>query len=145
MYSLIVALATPINAPWTLFHSSHNCACAEPPPASDGGTPITGYTVTAQPGGATCATTGTTECKVTGLHNGTAYTFTKCAWWPNIVLDGSGTQIDEGAENVGLTLDLSVSGLHRGQITYRHNTTTDGMTLAGMFDGKAVTTPRPLP
>ncbi len=48
-------------------------------PASDGGTPITGYTVTAQPGGATCTTTGATECEVTGLHNGTAYTFTVVA------------------------------------------------------------------
>jgi len=48
-------------------------------PASDGGTPITGYTVTAQPGGATCETTGATECEVTGLHNGTAYTFTVVA------------------------------------------------------------------
>jgi pimeloyl-ACP methyl ester carboxylesterase len=83
--------------------------------------------------------------EVSASEEGTAYNFTKCAWWPNIVLDGSGTQIDEGAENVGLTLDLSVSGLHRGQITYRHNTTTDGMTLAGTFDGKPATTPRPLP
>ena len=48
-------------------------------PASDGGTPITGYTVTAQPGGATCTTTGATQCKVTGLQNGTAYTFTVVA------------------------------------------------------------------
>lgn len=83
--------------------------------------------------------------EVSASEEGTAYTFTRCAWWPNIVLDGGGTQIDEGAENVGLTLDLTVSGLHRGQITYRHNTSTDGMTLGGMFDGKAVTTPRPLP
>jgi len=44
-------------------------------PASDGGTPITGYTVTAEPGDATCTTTGATECTVTGLTNGTAYTF----------------------------------------------------------------------
>ncbi|HET6161882.1 MAG TPA: alpha/beta fold hydrolase [Dongiaceae bacterium] len=83
--------------------------------------------------------------EVSAAEEGTAYTFNKCAWWNDIVLDGSGTRIDEGAENVGLTLDLSVSGLHRGQISYRHNTTTDAMTLTGAYDGKAVTTPRPLP
>jgi len=83
--------------------------------------------------------------EVSAAEEGTAYTFNKCAWWRNMIVDGGGTQIDEGAENVGLTLDLSVSGMHQGQLTYRHNTTTDGMTLTGTYDGKAVTTPRPLP
>ena len=27
---------------------------------------------------------------------GTEYTFTKCAMWPNVVLDGTGTDIEEG-------------------------------------------------
>lgn len=45
-------------------------------PASDGGSPITGYTVTSSPGGKTCTwTTGPLSCTVTGLTNGTAYTF----------------------------------------------------------------------
>jgi outer membrane protein OmpA-like peptidoglycan-associated protein len=47
-------------------------------PASDGGAAITGYTVTANAGGGTC-TTSTTSCVVTGLTNGTAYTFTVTA------------------------------------------------------------------
>jgi len=45
-------------------------------PASNGGSPITGYTATASPGGATCSTAGSLSCTVTGLLNGTAYTFT---------------------------------------------------------------------
>ena len=48
-------------------------------PASNGGAEITGYTVTASPGGATCTTTGATSCTVPGLTNGTAYTFTVTA------------------------------------------------------------------
>ena len=38
--------------------------------------PVSAYTVTASPGGRTCATTGALECLVTGLAAGTPYTFT---------------------------------------------------------------------
>ena len=48
-------------------------------PASDGGAVITGYTVTASPGGATCSTSSALSCTVTGLTNGTSYTFTVVA------------------------------------------------------------------
>ena len=45
-------------------------------PLSSGGFPITGYTVTASPGGQTCLSGGaTTTCTVQGLTNGQAYTF----------------------------------------------------------------------
>ncbi|MFV0260077.1 MAG: fibronectin type III domain-containing protein, partial [Acidimicrobiales bacterium] len=50
------------------------------PPADDGGSPITSYTVTAEPGGATCALDApATSCVITGLTNGTAYTFSVVA------------------------------------------------------------------
>ncbi len=42
-------------------------------PAGDGGSPVTGYTATATPGGQTCSTSGT-SCTITGLANGTSYT-----------------------------------------------------------------------
>ncbi|MBU6213351.1 MAG: fibronectin type III domain-containing protein [Actinomycetales bacterium] len=45
-------------------------------PVDDGGSPITGYTVTASPGDQSCATDGKTTCIITGLVNGTGYTFT---------------------------------------------------------------------
>ncbi len=43
-------------------------------PSFDSGSPVTSYTATASPGGATC-TSATTSCPVVGLANGTAYTF----------------------------------------------------------------------
>ncbi|MCW2755671.1 MAG: hypothetical protein JWQ32_3082 [Marmoricola sp.] len=47
----------------------------------NGGAPITGYTATAEPGGATCSTTTatTTSCTIAGLLDGTAYTVTVTA------------------------------------------------------------------
>jgi hypothetical protein len=46
-------------------------------PSSNGGTPVTGYTVVSSPGGHTCTwTSGPLACAVDGLTNGTAYTFT---------------------------------------------------------------------
>ena len=47
-------------------------------PADDGGSTITGYTVTATPGGASCSSAGT-SCTLTGLTNGTEYTATAVA------------------------------------------------------------------
>ena len=44
-------------------------------PVANGGAAINGYTATATPGGLTCTTTGATSCSVTGLTNGTSYTF----------------------------------------------------------------------
>jgi chitodextrinase len=48
-------------------------------PLSDGGSAITGYTVTAVPDGATVTTTGATTATIAGLTNGTSYTFTVTA------------------------------------------------------------------
>ena len=49
-------------------------------PGSDGGAPLTGYTVTASPGGQAASVDGTTTTAVVaGLTNGTTYTFTVVA------------------------------------------------------------------
>lgn len=49
----------------------------------DGGTPITGYTITANPGGASCATNATTlACVISGLNPTGTYTFTLTATNP---------------------------------------------------------------
>ncbi|MGO8872105.1 MAG: fibronectin type III domain-containing protein, partial [Acidimicrobiales bacterium] len=48
------------------------------PPADDGGSAITSYTATSSPGGLTCSAAAS-PCTVSGLTNGTAYTFTVVA------------------------------------------------------------------
>ena len=66
-------------------------------PASTGGSPITGYTVTATPGGRTCTTSAALTCIVQGLTNGSPYTFTVTA--TNAV--GPGLTSDVGGRDPG--------------------------------------------
>jgi hypothetical protein len=64
-------------------------------PGSNGGSAITTYTATASPGGAfgTCAGPAACTATVTGLTNGTAYTFTVTA------TNATGTSVASGASN----------------------------------------------
>jgi len=73
-------------------------------PVDDGGSTITGYMVTASPGGATC-TTASTSCVVTGLTNGTAYTFTVVA--TNTAGDSSASSASDAVTPEPVTVPLN--------------------------------------
>ena len=73
-------------------------------PANDGGSPITGYTVTTSPGGATCTTSGATNCTILGLAEGQVYTVTVSA------TNALGTGPDSAGVNVSL-LEASSTAL----------------------------------
>ena len=77
------------------------------PPAFTGGSAITGYTVTANPGGVT-ATGGASPVTVTGLINGTTYTFTVTA------TNAAGTGAPSAASNAVTPRMLTVSGTPPG-------------------------------
>ncbi len=66
------------------------------PPASDGGSAITGYTVSSSPGGGSCTTTTAASCTIIGLAVGTTYTITVSA------TNGNGTGPD--SESVQVTI-----------------------------------------
>ncbi|MGW2788078.1 fibronectin type III domain-containing protein [Streptomyces populi] len=121
-------------------------------PSNDGGSPVTSYTVTANPGGATATTTGATSAIVSGLKNGTAYTFTviatnaagiSVASSPSKAVTPRGVPTTPG----GVT---AVSGNHSAQLawtaaqangspltSYRITTTPGGQTVT--VDGTATT------
>src|SRR5262245_2798536 len=75
---------TPVGPPsppagLTVAPGSGQAAFTWVAPSSNGGSPITGYTVTSNPGGLTCATTSALSCTITGLTDGTLYSYTATA------------------------------------------------------------------
>ncbi|MEN9956545.1 MAG: hypothetical protein RIR46_153, partial [Actinomycetota bacterium] len=79
-FSNVSVAATPLGLPdepgiAELRYASGSITVSWSEPILDGGTPVVTYVVTAQPGGKTCAT-NQLECTVSGLTNGTEYTFT---------------------------------------------------------------------
>ena len=75
-------------------------------PASNGSSPITGYTVTSSPGSKTCTTTGALSCTVSGLTNGTSYTFKVKA------KNTAGTGLASAASNSVIPLVYAASTYH---------------------------------
>ena len=105
-------------------------------PASDGGSPITQYTVTSDLDGLTAAAGGSAaSTTVTGLANGTAYTFTVTA--------NPGGQI---ATPASFTLSVVVTGLDNGTIyTFTVTATNAVGTSAPSAASNAVTPPNAPP
>jgi hypothetical protein len=81
-------------------------------PASNGAA-ITGYTVTSSPDGKTCASATATNCIVTGLTNGTPYTFTVVATnsvGPSLPSDPSAPVTPSASQALPAT-SLALSGI----------------------------------
>jgi hypothetical protein len=83
--STVSVSATPASAPGSpsgvsAIAGDANARVSWTAPVNNGGSAITGYVVTAAPGGATCnAGPGASSCVISGLNNGSTYSFTVTA------------------------------------------------------------------
>ena len=101
-------------------------------PATNNGSPITGYTVTSSPGNLTCTTTGATSCTVSGLTNGTAYTFAVTA------TNGVGTSVAATTGSV-TPAQLSLSGASTFVTTTGVNASSGTYLASGGYGTKRLT------
>jgi hypothetical protein len=76
---------------------------------------------------------------------GTDYRFAACRFWPELVVDGTGTDamLDDSVD--ALTLDAAISGAQSGQLVYRHSRADESRSLAGTWNGQPATIPRNVP
>lgn len=103
-------------------------------PTNNGGSAITGYTVTSSPGGFTAAgAAGDTSATVTGLTNGTAYTFTVVA------TNAVGNSVASAASNSATPLDVpgaptigtAVAGAASASVAWTAPASTGGSAITG--------------
>lgn len=101
-------------------------------PSSSGGSPVTGYTVTAHPGGATCHAT-TTSCVFTSLSGGVSYTFGVSA--TNVVGTGPSSTLSRPATPQSVPgapkIIQALAGVGRVTLTWKSPAKNGGMPIIG--------------
>lgn len=73
---------------------------------------------------------------------GTDLTFSACRFWPDLALDGTGTEVSVDDIADGITLNLKVSGAGAGDLTYQHRSVDQAYSLTGTWNGQPAALPR---
>ena len=75
----------------------------------------------------------------------TDYALNDCSLWPGLVISGTGTDIVADGPDDGITLSLTISGSHAGDLTYRYSAVDEAWTVSGSYDGKPAGVTRTYP
>lgn len=154
---------TPLpEAPVNVAATAANAAATITWTAPSGTVGTVTYTATSSPGGLTCTTSGT-SCTVTGLTNGTTYTFTVIAAnsagtgpssapsssvTPNVPLPGAPTAVTATAGNSTALISWAAPSGTSGNVTYTVTSSPGGLTcttsgtsctVTGLANGTAYT------
>lgn len=100
-------------------------------PQSTGGAVVSRYVVTSNPGGLTCETPGGLACTVSGLTNGTTYTFTVTAF--NVIGPGPASAASPPAQLLagpGIVRNIRVSvSRNRATVRWQQPASTGGLRI----------------
>jgi RHS repeat-associated protein len=125
--SVTLATAPGIPTIGTAIAGNGQASVAFTPPTSNGGSSITNYTATSNPGGLT-GTGLTSPILVTGLTNGTAYTFTITA------TNAVGTSLPSSASNSIIPAISTVFYIHTDQLDTPRQITDSNGNLVWQWD-----------
>jgi pimeloyl-ACP methyl ester carboxylesterase len=87
-----------------------------------------------------CPQGGTLSASAGG--QGTDYSFQDCRFWPDLAVSGTGSDVSSEGPDDGITLTLTVSGAHAGELAYRYSPSTEAYSLTGTWDGQPAVLPR---
>jgi hypothetical protein len=67
---------------------------------------------------------------------GATYTFDACRFWPDLSIDGTGVETNQGEDSDSMSLTLQVTGRHSGEIVYTYSIANEAWSIEGVWDNQ---------